>query len=116
MEATTESIIERLEADLRAAERELEEITEEATHPPEAELGGGSSGYSAWQTAVALRPQIEARIGRIQAALARARAGLYGICMYCNERIDAERLAALPWTTHCARCASKVHPHTRDRP
>ncbi len=116
MDTTTESIVERLEADLRAAERELEEITEEATHPPEAELGGGSSGYSAWQTAVALRPQIEARIQRIQAALDRARAGLYGICIYCNAPIDAERLEALPWTTHCAACASKVHPHSRERP
>lgn len=116
METTTDAIIARLEADLQAAKRELAEVTEEATHPPEAELGGGSSGYATWQTAVALRPQIEARIQRIEAALARARAGLYGICQYCGQAIDQERLELLPWTTHCAPCASKVHPHTRDRP
>ena len=116
MDASTESIIETLNADLREARRELAEATDEATHPPQVELGGGSPGYSAWQTAVALRPQIEARIARIESALARAEAGLYGICDYCGQPIDPERLAALPWTTHCVTCSATVHPHTDGRP
>jgi RNA polymerase-binding transcription factor DksA len=113
MDAAQEEIVERLRSDLVEAEREL---SEEATHPPEVELGGGSPGYATWEAAVALRPQIEARIERIRSALARAEAGMYGICEYCGARIDPERLVALPWTTHCIDCAAKVHPHDGRRP
>ncbi len=116
MNDTRETVIARLTADLGAAYRELAETTEEATHPPEVELGGGSSGYSSWQTAVALRPQVEARIERIKNALARAQAGLYGVCDYCGQPIDPERLEALPWTTHCVQCSASVHPHSLARP
>ena len=41
---------------------------------------------------------------RIDAALRRINAGAYGVCVHCGERIDEERLEALPEATLCAEC------------
>lgn len=109
MATTVEDIIERLREELAEANAELDEISDEAAHPPEAELGGGSSGYSTWQTAVVLRQHVENRIEEIEAALERAEKGLYGVCQECGDPIPVERLEAMPYTTHCVKCASKSH-------
>lgn len=45
-------------------------------------------------------------INLIKAALARIEAGTYGECSACGEDIAAERLAAVPYTTLCVKCAS----------
>ncbi|QHQ34230.1 TraR/DksA family transcriptional regulator [Algicella marina] len=42
---------------------------------------------------------------RIQAALDRLAAGLYGVCTGCGESIDEDRLAILPETPICRTCA-----------
>lgn len=108
MATTVEDIIERLREELAEANAELDEIADEASHPPEAELGGGSSGYSTWQTAVVLRQHVENRIEEIEAALDRAEKGLYGVCEVCGDPIPVERLELMPYTTHCVKCASKA--------
>lgn len=48
----------------------------------------------------------EAEIARIRAALGRLRAGSYGICTGCGERIARERLDILPETPLCRDCAT----------
>jgi RNA polymerase-binding transcription factor DksA len=42
---------------------------------------------------------------QIQAALRRLEAGTYGICIVCGERIEAGRLAAVPYADCCRKCA-----------
>ncbi len=108
MATTVEDIIERLRQELDEATEELNEIADEASHPPEAELGGGSSGYSTWQTAVVLRQHVVHRIEEIEAALDRAEKGLYGVCEVCGDPIPVARLEAMPYTTHCVKCAAKA--------
>lgn len=103
-----EEVIAQLKAELAEAQAELDDYTDEATHPPQVELGGGSAGYSTWQSAVVLRQHIEKRVEEIEDALARAEDGLYGICEECGNPIPAERLQAIPSTTHCVDCASKI--------
>ena len=44
---------------------------------------------------------------QVDRALERLAAGEYGICERCGERIGAERLEAIPWSTLCVRCASR---------
>jgi RNA polymerase-binding transcription factor DksA len=105
---TTEETIERLKQELKEAEVELADLTEEATHPPEVELGGGSPGYSTWQTAVVMKQHIENHIEELRDAISRAEQGLYGICESCGKKIAPERLEALPFTTLCIECASKA--------
>jgi DnaK suppressor protein len=40
-------------------------------------------------------------IDKVEHALARIRDGSYGRCEACGEAIEAERLDALPYATHC---------------
>lgn len=44
----------------------------------------------------------------IDQALQRMRTGIYGTCESCGKNISLERLAALPATSWCKRCAQ--HP------
>ena len=46
-----------------------------------------------------------AEMEMIEAALARINAGAYGNCITCGDTIATERLAALPYTTVCIKCA-----------
>ncbi|MBS0374816.1 MAG: TraR/DksA family transcriptional regulator [Proteobacteria bacterium] len=50
----------------------------------------------------------------LEAALARLRAGRYGVCVECHEAIPAERLAAQPDAARCVRCQrqhERTHAH-----
>ena len=49
-------------------------------------------------------------IGLIKQAIARIDSGRYGICEVCNEPISKERLAAVPYSSHCIKCASRAGP------
>jgi len=40
----------------------------------------------------------------INDALKRIEDGTYGICANCGKPIGEERLAAIPWATHCIDC------------
>ncbi|WP_106744522.1 TraR/DksA family transcriptional regulator [Yoonia maritima] len=46
-----------------------------------------------------------AEIKRIDAALARIKAGTYGYCQKCGEQISDARLTLLPDTPFCKTCA-----------
>jgi RNA polymerase-binding transcription factor len=43
-------------------------------------------------------------LSAIDAALQRIEQGTYGICLNCGKPIGEERLAAIPWATHCIDC------------
>ncbi|MCS6998653.1 MAG: TraR/DksA family transcriptional regulator [Aquificaceae bacterium] len=47
-------------------------------------------------------------IKEIEHALNKIHAGTYGICEYCGEEINFERLMAIPWTRYHAHCAEKA--------
>lgn len=43
-------------------------------------------------------------IQRIDAALARIEAGVYGVCAHCGKTVEERRLDAVPWALHCIEC------------
>ena len=49
-------------------------------------------------------------IGRIDEALGRLEAGVWGLCRDCGEPIDPRRLEALPYASSCAECAARREP------
>lgn len=49
----------------------------------------------------------QAEIARIRAALARMKAGEYGICQICGAEISQARLEAVPDAALCINCAEK---------
>ncbi|TQN42260.1 TraR/DksA family transcriptional regulator [Blastococcus colisei] len=57
------------------------------------------------QQVVALLDQARRRLADVEAALARRKAGGYGMCEGCARPIAAERLAARPAARTCIDCA-----------
>jgi RNA polymerase-binding transcription factor DksA len=53
-----------------------------------------------------LKAEAEAELVQIEKALLKLERNLYGQCETCHEAISAERLAALPFTAFCKRCAA----------
>lgn len=45
---------------------------------------------------------------QIDNALERIKAGVYGSCEECEGRIPKMRLNAIPYTSYCVKCASKL--------
>jgi RNA polymerase-binding protein DksA len=56
------------------------------------------------QRDLALRERNEQHLAAVEAALRRLDEGTYGRCVRCGEPIAGERLAALPWASHCIGC------------
>jgi DnaK suppressor protein len=69
-------------------------------HDPE----GATIGFERAQ-AQAMLDRAVARVAELDAALARAAGGSYGVCVVCGGPIGAERLAARPGTDRCIECA-----------
>ena len=57
--------------------------------------------------AMAYRASTERILDEIRVARRRLAAGLYGVCVGCEGRIDPERLELRPWTTACTGCARR---------
>jgi RNA polymerase-binding transcription factor DksA len=60
------------------------------------------------ETLYALDDQLQMEAHEIQAALMRLDQGSYGTCEACGTQIDERRLAALPATRFCVRCANEA--------
>lgn len=71
-------------------------------HDPE----GATLAFEREQIA-ALLVQARTRLAALDAALARVRAGGYGVCASCGAVIPAGRLLARPESTTCIACASR---------
>jgi DnaK suppressor protein len=56
-------------------------------------------------------------LSQIERALARLKAGTYGLCESCQSKIPVGRLNALPYTTLCIECQREMekYPNWGDR-
>ena len=63
----------------------------------------GSASFER-ETAQSLSNHARRLLTQIDDALRRMDAGSYGICERCGERIEADRLEALPYATLCMTC------------
>ena len=50
----------------------------------------------------------EETLEAIETALERIEDGTYGSCLECSGRIPKTRLNAIPFTSYCVKCASKL--------
>jgi DnaK suppressor protein len=62
---------------------------------------------------LSLIQSLETKLHSLDEAISRASKGMYGICQMCGEEIAPERLAVMPETTYCVRCASRVEQGIR---
>ena len=51
---------------------------------------------------------VRTELSQLNLALERLARGRYGVCETCGEPIEPKRLQAVPYTTHCVRCAELV--------
>ncbi len=50
----------------------------------------------------------EGTLGLVESALERLEDGVYGMCVECGAKIPKARLNAIPYASHCIRCASQA--------
>jgi RNA polymerase-binding protein DksA len=103
-----EQILRRRRADLLrnagACETALRGIAEER----ESELEEGAQEWQLDRVLSRLDDREREEITQINAALDRIADGTYGRCTRCDEAIGIDRLAALPETALCVRCAGAL--------
>lgn len=96
--ATLQRELDELRAQIAALEKALEE-------KPDYGLGRGDPAVTQWELDRALLQQLTERAAGLERALWEMSKGKYGICEQCGSRIHPDRLAVLPDTRLCARCA-----------
>lgn len=96
--ATLRHELEELKTQIAKLERALEE-------KPDYGLGQGDPAVTSWELNRALLHQLRERAESLEEALSQLDEGTYGICEQCGERIHPDRLAVLPDTRICVRCA-----------
>lgn len=67
----------------------------------------GSDNYEQEFT-LSLMESEEDMLEQIEAALERIEEGDYGSCVECDRVIPKTRLKAIPYTSYCVKCASKL--------
>jgi RNA polymerase-binding transcription factor DksA len=50
----------------------------------------------------------EGTLGQVEGALERIEDGVYGMCLECGAKIPKARLNAIPYASHCIRCAAQA--------
>ncbi len=66
-----------------------------------------ASVVSEFEKRLALEQQLSESLEKVNAALERMKEGTYGICTGCGNKINPERLEALPYATLCVECKAK---------
>jgi RNA polymerase-binding transcription factor DksA len=57
---------------------------------------------------LALMETEEDTLGQVEGALERIEDGAYGMCVECGAKIPKARLNAIPYASHCIRCAAQA--------
>lgn len=99
--ADLDALLARLDADDDAVRADRASSTTDDEHDPE-----GSTLSGEWQRLAALRRSMLDERAEVDAALGRADAGVYGICVVCGRPIAPGRLEARPMATTCIHCAA----------
>ena len=92
-------------------------IRDGRTERSEEVLDDGATSDAALQNGIDFAViQLKAEtLARIDAALARLDAGMYGDCFDCGDEISDKRLRALPFAVRCTACEEKREQQTRAR-
>jgi DnaK suppressor protein len=97
----------RLQQELDEALAEIARLEERLERKGDYGLGKGDPAIYEWEMCLALKQRAESKVQSLQVALRKADEGDYGICEICKEPIDPARLAILPHTKRCIKCAQQ---------
>jgi RNA polymerase-binding transcription factor DksA len=99
------SILQRELDGLRAQIASLEGDLEDK---PDYAIGEGDPSITRWEVDQALVKQLREQAASVEQALMETTTGAYGRCEQCGRPIHPDRLAVLPSTKTCIRCARAV--------
>ena len=97
-------LLDAKEAELAAGFRRRDEIAVEQT----ADAIDGMMLAQQRDFAVGQLDRLAVLHREVRDALNRLAAGTYGICLECDEEINASRLAAVPWAAYCRTCQEAI--------
>lgn len=105
--------IKELERERHETVAELERLYSYMKSEPD--MGGDEVDLDVYEREknLALIQTLERKLKAIDRALRSAEKGGYGICERCGQRIDPARLRALPHTTLCIGCKSRLERMNR---
>jgi RNA polymerase-binding transcription factor DksA len=93
-------------------QRELEDLKAQITaletslaEKPDYGMGKGDPAITRWEMDQAMLKRLQERVASLKQSIARIQQGTYGTCEQCGGSINPERLAILPDTKICIRCA-----------
>jgi RNA polymerase-binding transcription factor DksA len=94
-----------LKRELEKVQGQISELERAIDFEPDFGLGEGDPTITRRQVDRALLERLKTRAETLGRALAGAGQGTHGICHQCGSAIHPDRLAILPSTRVCARCA-----------
>jgi len=100
-----ETIKKQLEQQLKDLGAKVEEIEDDLRTPRSASWEDRATEIEGDEVLGALEESAVAETNEIRAALRRIDDGTYGTCARCGEKINENRLEALPYATECIQCA-----------
>jgi RNA polymerase-binding protein DksA len=92
--------VDHLEHDLR------EDLADTQSTP--GDVADHGSGELNQHISVTLMENDRIEMERIEQAIERIQSGKYGQCDICHKTIPMARLKAIPWTTRCINCQSRL--------
>ena len=102
---------ERLTAVIVEHEKEMEDArnsetaADRSSDPENADAGSMRLEYA---KELSIERNASDLLHKVEHALRRIEAGLYGVCEVCGTAIPMERLEVLPYATTCVTCASRT--------
>lgn len=95
----------RLQTELQHLDEERIELTHPVGELSNLPTHNADRADEGLEVQIVLQDTLSDELQQIDAALEHIRDGSYGICETCGHEIAAERLAALPFASHCIVCA-----------
>ena len=109
---------ERLEKERESLLQKIERLRESVKVELEFEADEGDPELPQREKNLSLIATFEERLKEIDLALEELKLGgdRYGICLQCNDRIPAQRLALFPEARYCVPCKEKLERRSRRYP
>ena len=94
-----------LEHELEQLRSKIATLEAALQEKPDYGIGEGDPAVTSWELDHALLQDFKERRASLEQALQRVDRGTYGVCEQCGSPIHPDRLAVLPDTKLCIRCA-----------
>lgn len=96
---------EELQREIKELQEQIGALEEAIEVKPDYGMGKGDPSITRWELDQAMLADLKKRAVSLKQQLSRINRGTYGICEHCDQPIDPDRLAVLPDTNTCIKCA-----------